>query len=174
MSNKTMLIFPEMTKYFFLLLICFFSKSLYAQTAPIAHKSHSGHAELPKSNDGGFGIAPDRLLKVIKLNDSIGVFINDTRRSGERRDTFDAKTEPIFFDKKIGLDSLKKLFGDDNIIFEGFDTEKQTSPKESDKGQGFIKPYQSDSLEYGIAFILMACVLAAFAHFYIAKNEGNV
>lgn len=104
--------------------------AISAQTALIAHKSHSGHAksfgvsfssnfgrmELP----GNFGEPPARIIQVVKLSDSTVLMKND-QWGGFSEDTI--YHHPILSDPNITVDSLKKIFGQD-VKFTNFEPKK--------------------------------------------------
>lgn len=113
-----------------ILLLLLFPIAASAQTALIAHKSHSGNAKSFgasfSSNFGGimppgnFGAPPARMIAVTKLSDSTVVMKND-KWGGFSEDTI--YHHPILSDPNITVDSLKKIFGED-VEFTNFEPKK--------------------------------------------------
>ena len=92
--------------------------SVSAQTAIIAHKSHSGTAAtFAFADPGNFGLPPTRLVRVTKVSDT-SVIMTNSRGGSERNDTI--YYHPVFSDPNITVDSMQKLYYDE-VEFKGFD-----------------------------------------------------
>jgi hypothetical protein len=89
---------------------CSFVVGATAQTAIIAHKSHSGTATTFLENTGNFGmVAPPTTIQVTKLNDTT-VVTTHYRYNKEKviyRDTL--HQHPYYFSTDMTVDSLQKL-----------------------------------------------------------------
>lgn len=120
-----------------ILLLLLFPIAISAQTALIAHKSHSGNAksfgasfsssfgriELP----GNFGEPPARMLAVTKLSDTTVLLKND-QWGDFSEDTI--YHHPIFNDPNITVDSLKKIYGKD-VKFINFEPTKKIEDEQN-------------------------------------------
>lgn len=104
----------------------------HAQTALIAHKSHSGNAAHFTASSANFGIPSPRKTKVIKLDDSTVVEVY-TRPIGHQMNWNDTiRNHPLYSNPLITEDSLKKLYGS-GVTYEGFDNKtsnKTTVPEQ--------------------------------------------
>jgi hypothetical protein len=175
-----------------LLLFCsFFALTITAQTAAIAHKSHSGKAAtMPDVREGGFGNPPDQIVKVVKINAT--TIVEFKRYWGEDREgyTDTVRNHPYFCTSPLA--SLKKRFPD--IIFEGFEQYETTqiAPKTSEnpviipepapipkpkktkkkaKRWGALDyPLPSERMTLSVLGILSICAAAAFVQY---RTEGN-
>lgn len=94
-------------KQLLLLFVLSLSSLSQAQTAIIAHKSHSGSASDfftdPSSN---FGIPVKRLVQVIRLNDSTSIQVYDDRTGYFHYDT--VYRHPVYSNYNLNIDSVKK------------------------------------------------------------------
>jgi hypothetical protein len=128
-----------MIKTSFLLLLLF-PVALSAQTALIAHKSHSGNAKNFKTSfsgsfgriepPGNFGEPPARMLAVTKLSDTT-VLMKNERWWGSNEFSQDTiYHHPIFNDPNITVDSLKKMFGQ-NVEFTNFEPKKKNEEEQN-------------------------------------------
>ncbi|MDH4473296.1 MAG: hypothetical protein QE487_11870 [Fluviicola sp.] len=106
--------------------------AISAQTALIAHKSHSGNAKSFSASfsssfgriepPGNFGEPPARLIAVVKLSDSTVLMQNqDWNGSDFSMDTI--YHHPLFSDPNMTVDSLKMMYGRD-IEFINFEPKK--------------------------------------------------
>lgn len=82
-----------------------------AQTAIIAHKSHSGTAaDFFVDPSGNFGGPAPRLVQVIRLNDSTSIEVIDHWDEIYRYDT--VYKNPIYADYNLNIDSIREGFYD--------------------------------------------------------------
>ena len=92
-------------KITFLFFICFVAFATKAQTAIIAHKSHSGSFTDffidPATN---FGIPSPRLVQVIRLNDSTSIEVYDNYHGYYEYDT--VYKNPSYANYNLDLDSI--------------------------------------------------------------------
>ncbi|MES2554566.1 MAG: hypothetical protein V4604_00365 [Bacteroidota bacterium] len=105
-----------------------------AQTALIAHKSHSGNAnsfrssfsnnfgEIRPESLGNFGAPPARMVAVTKLSDST-VLMKNERWDGDDMKMDTIYHHPIFNDPNMTVDSMKKMFGEE-VEFINFEPKK--------------------------------------------------
>lgn len=167
-----------MHKFFiYLLFSCVFLCQINAQTAAIAHKSHSGSPEkMPFLLEGGFGNPGPTLVKVIKLNKNAVVLVS--RGWDEDKMYFDTvQNHPFFCNPLMTLEDFKLSYP--NVTFEEFETKtkfKQLKLKsKKKKASGFIEnPLdENKGLLWGFLGIMSLCSLAAFAHYQYLKKENN-
>lgn len=111
-------------KSFLLFFACFSAFLSSAQTAIIAHKSHSGTASDffidPSSN---FGIPSPRLIQVIRLNDSTSIEVYDNYQGYYEYDTVYKNT--TYANYNLDLDSITKSPYHRNVEYINF----KKSPK---------------------------------------------
>jgi len=92
-------------KTLFLVIVCFFTTLSQAQTAIIAHKSHSGStADFFIDPSTNFGIASPQLVQVIRINDSTSIEVYDTYRGYYEYDT--VYKNPTYANYNLDLDSI--------------------------------------------------------------------
>ena len=115
-----------------------FATSIFAQTKYIAYKSHSGDmnfffADLQPDDD--FGLPPNEITKIKKINDS--TVIEYALDYGSGKTITDTVTNQIYCsDPKIGLDSLQKIYR--GVKLEGFEKSKSQSVEK--KAENLEKP----------------------------------
>lgn len=161
------------------LFFCCITTQIQAQTAAIAHKSHSGTAAtMPALREGGFGNPPDQLVRVVKISTTTIVEIKQSFSSYNLNYGDTIKNHPYFCNPKISLDSLKRLFP--HLQFEGFEQfEKAKTPAKSEiktrkkaRFWGALNyPLPSGSMTLGILGILSICAAGAFVQY---KSLDNV
>ncbi|WP_343747689.1 hypothetical protein [Fluviicola sp.] len=92
-------------KQVILLTILSFSGLSQAQTAIIAHKSHSGtSATFVIDPSGNFGEPPPRLVQVIRLNDTASITVYDYY--GLRYDFDTVYRDPYYSNYQLNIDSM--------------------------------------------------------------------
>lgn len=129
-----------------LLLICSLVSLSHAQTAIIAHKSHSGTAADffidPNTN---FGIPSPRLVQVIRLNDSTSIEVYDNYHGYYQYDTVYRNLAYANYD--LDIDSITKSAYHRNVEYLNFKkSPKHLKPIPPGKKNPQINEIQSDPL----------------------------
>jgi hypothetical protein len=185
-------------KTIFALICSLFVLQIQAQTAAIAHKSHSGKsATMPYIREGGFGNPPDQILKVVKINATTIVEFKQDWGQENRNYTDTIKNHPYFCNTPLA--SLKQRFP--HITFEGFEpyetkqtvqntqkapenpiiipvptpTQKSKKSKKKAKRWGALDyPLPSERLGFGILGVFTICVAMAMYNFQASKPDDTL
>lgn len=130
-----------------LLLICSLVSLSHAQTAIIAHKSHSGVASDffidPNTN---FGIPSPRLVQVIRLNDSTSIEVYDNYHGYYQYDTVYKNSAYANYD--LDIDSITKSAYHRNVEYLNFKkSPKHIKPIPPGRKNPQMNEIQSDQLQ---------------------------
>ncbi|WP_430406929.1 hypothetical protein [Fluviicola sp.] len=131
----------------FLFFLCFIASLSQAQTAIIAHKSHSGTAADffidPNTN---FGIPPPRLVQVIRLNDSSSIEVYDNYHGYYQYDTVYRNLAYANYD--LDIDSITKSAYHRNVEYLNFKkSPKHVKPIPPGRKNPQMNEIQSDQLQ---------------------------
>lgn len=120
-------------KYLIFFLALMISYQLSAQTKLIAYKSHAGDLDffIPDAQaDDDYGLPPQRIIKIERLNDSTIVETTDHYAGEVVTDT--VVNHPYFSNTKLSLDDIKARYYRSDIKFEGFN-KKTAKEKRKEK-----------------------------------------
>jgi hypothetical protein len=112
-------------RYLCLIFALMSSFSGFAQTKLIAYKSHAGDLDffIPEAQpEDDFGLPPQRIIKIEKLNDSTIVETTDFHLGQVITDT--VINHPYFANPETTIEEIKARYYRSDIIFEGFESKK--------------------------------------------------
>ncbi len=170
----------------FLLLSLVLGFTLPAQTAPIAHKSHSGTSvSIPEPEDGGFGNPPDELTKIIFLNDTTIIEVRERWGSSNAEVWDTVWNHPVFCKPGVDIDELKKQYP--NLEFRGYKKTREGYNNKSlynknrkrnlKNDTGLIESPAalpiSDKVLFSIAGMIALMSVGAYAYYRKGKNTGD-